>query len=205
MKFTPDWVEAIGTWVGGVGTGLAVIYAARGVRISERNREEDARQARKAERESQAAQARTLRLHSLGVDGHVGGRLDTFKGSIGNYGLHPVTNIVGKLVYIPTKQEIGIHIGGPTPITVLDSGDSQELSWDLQGYGLKDEGELVMGRSQNLFDFEVHFTDVHGNRWAIRPGAGEQPFRLFDPVESGVKPRGLGNRVRAAAKALRGS
>ncbi|PRX23480.1 hypothetical protein CLV67_103228 [Actinoplanes italicus] len=116
-------------------------------------------------------------LHDAGVDGHLFGRMDQYKIVVGNYGMHPITNVVGKLVYRETQAQLGKFIGGPAPLPVLEGGKRQQLQWEVM---IKWPGAAQQHELPDHFDLEVQFTDVNGIRWAVRPGLGQQPSRVYD-------------------------
>lgn len=119
-------------------------------------------------------------LHDPGLDGHLYGRLDKYKITLGNYGLHPITNVVGALKHVEKQQEIGLYGGGQAPLPVLEGGKRHQLQWDISGYGFLWPDGKESYQLPELFHLEVLFTDVHGIRWSVQPGLGQQPSRVYD-------------------------
>jgi hypothetical protein len=89
-EWTPDWIEATGTWFGAVATVLTLLWAVRSFRSDQAEREV----VRKAERESELAEQSARERDHLNEAGHVHIAL---KGGAGS-GAEP--NMVLTSVYI---------------------------------------------------------------------------------------------------------
>lgn len=188
MNLSPDWVEAIGTWVGGIGTVGTLIYASRALRHETERRRQDIKDLQEAERSAQDAQARTVVLHNAGASGREFLAVDEYLVKIGNYGEYPITNVISELAVKETGQVIvhanGWARGGQAPLAVLKPGASELLRWDTRDWNIKWPVALQSEQLPELFDLIVKFTDVHGIRWALRPGLGQQPARDYE-IEGG--------------------
>jgi hypothetical protein len=176
-----DWVEAVGTWIGGLGTVGTLIYAMLGLRREAAQRRAEIERLAAGQREAQHAQARTVVLHdadaSLDGDGFDTPEFLTVTLKAGNYGTAPITGVVGKLKrHEPSSGATEPHTAFAF---VIPAGELRTLSWHIPLAGLPDG----FGGSANpllhdvlvLFHAEVEFTDSYGARWAFRYGPGEQP------------------------------
>lgn len=184
MNLSPDWVEAIGTWVGGIGTVGTLIYASRALRHETERRRQDVKDLQESERNAQDAQARTVVLHDAGCSGRQSVDVSEYLVTLGNYGEFPITNVVSELTLKETGQEVayavGWNQGGQAPLPVLKAGATQQLRWNTTGWDVKWPGEMRSHQLPDLFTLIVRFTDVHGIRWALRPGLGQQPAREYE-------------------------
>lgn len=193
MKWSPEWIEAIGTWVGGLGTIGTLVYALVALRREAERRRTDVRALRDADRDSQDALARTVVMGIPQCGSRGGPVLLSYYVKIGNYGVHPITNFTAQLLItkdakswapsaeIPEDRKVPSSNGGPIRYPVFKPDDEKELVWDVRANkiglikGLHDDQAAAM-----FFELEVGFTDVHGIRWSLRPGVGQQPSRLYD-------------------------
>jgi hypothetical protein len=175
-----DWLEAWATTVGAAGTVGALLYAAVGLARERRTRQQEITRLESEQRGTHEMEARTVVLHDPGCDGTQWIAISAYKVTLGNYGKYPITNVVGELIVRDSKLSVVYGNGGPVPISVLQASQQQTLMWELQRHGVAWPKEMQPHELPSLFKVEVQFTDVHGIRWALRPGLGQQPFRLFD-------------------------
>jgi len=168
-----DWLAAIGTMVAAVGTVGTLAWQARGLKQERETRRDEVARLDAAQRDAEDAQARTVVLHDPGCDGMQWKLIQSYKVTVGNYGTHPITNVVAALTHRASRT----HKVGPTPLPVLTAGAHQTLTWRVgpvpwpSGWNAED--------LPNAFDCRVEFTDVHGIRWALRPGLGQEPSRVY--------------------------
>jgi hypothetical protein len=177
-----DAVEAIGTWVGGLGGVGAFVWLIKGQQHEVQRRQEDIRALRDAQREQQDAQARTVVVHDAGCGGTQYMMIGDFSVTVGNYGAHPITNVVSRLTHKETGKTIGdgTSLGAPAPLTVLEAGKRHRSQWQLTGWNFAWPTDAQSHQLPDLFDLDVQFTDVNGIRWVVQPGLGQQPSRVYD-------------------------
>ncbi|WP_125810272.1 hypothetical protein [Actinoplanes sp. ATCC 53533] len=183
QEATPaDWTEAIATVVAAIGTVGALIYAAIGLARERQTRQYEIKRIEEDRREEQDMQARTVVLHHPTLPSAIENGLHYFTSysvHFGNYGIHPITNVTGVLTHRETKLEVVFGNGGPTPLAVLNAGDVKQLKWNLAAHSIQHPVEIEAHNLANLFKLEMQFTDVHGIRWSVRPGLGQQPSRVY--------------------------
>jgi hypothetical protein len=184
-----DWLEAWATVVAAVGTVGAFAWQGLALRQERLTRRAEVARLQADQREAQDAQARTVVVHrayatkmwhNKRTDGPDDPRLiGDYRVTLGNYGEFPITNVVSTLTYIPRRWVVELDEDRvPWPKAVMLG--EEILQWDLSRLLLpwpEDLGEDDNG--EHLFACEVHFTDVHGIRWSVRPGLGQQPLRVF--------------------------
>jgi hypothetical protein len=180
LVFEADWIEAWGTWVGGLGTIGTLIYAIVALRKEADRRREDVKQAKDQQREAHDTQARTVVLHDPALHNfaHEAGAVGYIV-QVGNYGTLPITNITGKLTYRP-KQWVVPEVEGCASHMVVLPPKHDGLMWRIPVAELELPSDGQPQRHVDLFDVEVQFTDAYGTRWALRYGRGEQPSRVYD-------------------------
>ena len=183
-----DWLEAWATVAAAVGTIGAFVWQARALSQERRTRRAEIARLQAEQREAQDAQARTIVLHresctqswdSPNVE--PGPKtIVSYSVRLGNYGEHPITNVVAGLIYRPTRELVRGGEQRPLPRAVFF--EEAWLSWHFEELSLPwPEGEPEESEKvPELFRCEVQFTDVHGTRWAVRPGLGQQPSRVYD-------------------------
>ena len=176
-----DWLEAWATVVGAIGTVGALLYAAIGLARERRTRQQDVARLEADQREAQEMQARTVVLHDPGCDGGQGIAISTYHANLGNYGMFPITNVVGTLIHRESRTEVTYGNGGPSPVSVLQNGKRHTLMWELKRHSIPWPKGLQSHELPTLFKVDVQFTDVRGIRLAVRPGLGQQPFRVYEP------------------------
>jgi hypothetical protein len=192
FKIEPDWLEAWGTWVGGIGTISAVLWAMYVVKREARRLEDD-------KREAQDLQANTVVLHDFDNGPPHAESHRPFLIQVGNYGLTPITRIKGWITHQPT----GARARSTLPIQVLPANTSRSLE-----YRLPPDVPVWVDHptSWSSFPFQlfVGWTDVHGNRWHLKYGEDQQPVR-----SRGITPRSkwrvTWHRVWTATSSLRAS
>jgi hypothetical protein len=195
-----DWVEAWGTWVGGVGTIAAVIWAMYALRREARRGERD-------KREAQDLQARTVVMYQFRHDtqeleklkeSHIG-----YAMKVGNYGNTHISELDALLVYGPT----GVGVGSTRIQRVLPAGSERTVRFQIAERDLGDWAETWQDHrdysdSCDPFEILVSWSDIYGQRWSRSYGKGSQPTRVT--ASPSMRPR-LRSRVRAAGRARRGS
>ncbi|MDG4795389.1 hypothetical protein [Micromonospora sp. WMMD1082] len=173
-----DWLAAWAGLLAAVGTVGTFVWQARALSRERETRREEVKRLEADQRDAQDAQARTIVLHNPGCGGNQRVSVRDYGVTLGNYGVHPITNIRTTLTHRETQQDL--TAGGPQPLPVLKAGDMQHLSWKVDGYNVVWPPDLDHHDLPNLFHCEVAFTDVNGVRWMVRPGLGQQPSRVFD-------------------------
>ncbi|MGX6607542.1 hypothetical protein ACWKSP_36270 [Micromonosporaceae bacterium Da 78-11] len=176
----PDWVEAVGTWAGALGTFLALRYAVRSLRTETEARREDIQRLAVEQRKGHDAQARTVALHDPGYeqDETCPDLWDNFSIQVGNYGTAPVTDVTGVLTYLPSGEKVEGDPDTRSFFAVVPPGRSERLSWVLLAEDFPEVAEADELERTELFQVSVRFTDMHGVRWSRKAGPGEQPIRL---------------------------
>jgi len=212
--FTPDWVEAIGTWVGGLGTVGALWAAIRALNNERAARAEEIRRLRDEEIIRHRTQARSIVLHDAKVDDRSAERDSSqvraervYRVTLGKNSEHAINSIAASI----RAHEYGEPSipGFPQWIPVLRAGESILLEWPVFPRTGPEDG-LPELTSATKYSVGLMFSDVHGLVWETSSGrlatlADRQNVRPPAQTDSSLKRQGLGRRLRAAAKALRGS
>jgi hypothetical protein len=101
VGWTANWVEAVGTWVGGFGTVFAVLWAIRAFRAEIRRSDAE-------KSEAQKLQARTVLLHDFdGVPSEDDPATFSFTLEIGNHGTLPITKIEAQVGWVGSCSAMG--------------------------------------------------------------------------------------------------
>lgn len=204
VKLTPDWVEAIATCIAAVGTVGTLFWQARALRQERETRRSEVKRLEADQRANQDAQARTIVAYpslaeSISVDCSNG----SVTVRVVNYGVHPVINLTGLATNILTGASVSVdkfssggNILNDIPentraaaddhrqdtLQVLDAGAFIEMNFRLQempkfGFPGTSHYERLQSLAQAM-RVEIQFTDLHGIRWALRAGLGQQPTRI---------------------------
>jgi hypothetical protein len=175
LVFEADWVEAWGTWVGGLGTVGALFYAVKALRSEIQHRRDDIREAKREQRAAEEAQARTVLFYDRSAEVRPGQPIRlAFK--VGNLGSTPITNVKGVMTHRYTGQKIGDDRYATLPALVPNGNDS--LWWDVPADVLGNEPPPSNPPSlTGVLKVEVFWTDVHGIRWELELDSGQQPKR----------------------------
>jgi len=180
LALEADWVEAWGTWVGGLGTAGTLAYALVALRRESDRRRQDVTRVDDAERKTQDLQARTVVLHSAECGGFRDQQINFYKVTMGNYGQYPITHIVAVMKHRDTGHELVSYNGGPDPVPVIEANSVRTLDWKFPLVAIPWPEHASQLELPDLFEVRVCFTDVYGIRWKVRPGLGEQPSRISD-------------------------
>jgi hypothetical protein len=197
VRLTPDWVEAIGTWFGGLSTAGALWAAWASLRNERRTRITDVERLRQEEHLARQARARSVVLHNP----HLDDTAAVYRITLGNYSEYPVTGVVATISYHPHGEEA--VPGFPKFIPVLPAQESTTLEWSLlPEFGDEDESREPP-RAQS-YAVELLFLDVHGVAWesgTLRQATVSARSTSTQPEHH--RGTGVGGRLRAASKALR--
>jgi hypothetical protein len=215
VRVTPEWVEAIGTWVGGLGTMGALLAALAALSNERKTRAEEMKRFREQEHLVRRAQARSIVLHNDHIDyrqpvpdSAQAGSERVYRVTLGNYSEYPINAVVAT---------IHAHRQGEDPVTdfpkfipVLRANESIELEWPLVPEFLAIDGLPELPKASS-YKVDLMFVDVHGLTWETgklqlaklaEVPVSQQPGSGADKLLTRV---GLLRRLQAAVSALRGS
>ena len=212
-----DWLEAWATAVAAIGTVGAFIWQARSIRQERQTRKAEIARLEGDQQDLRAAQARTIIVHKPIANAvrltsnfnkkAEGDRAVNLSVTIGNYGSEVILHVTPILRGDDKNESYYAQ-----PIETLMAGCTHEFSWILTGDRYLVADMAAQRLIAHEFDVEVLFTDIHGLRWAVRPGAGHPPVpikAMYEPVGQRkyepVKPRGPWPPARRDATAPRGS
>jgi hypothetical protein len=179
-----DWLEAWATVIAAMGTVGTLVWQAFALAQERRTRAEEVRELREERQRAKDAQARTIVLEEPGWSWKVmrdGTQKIVIQIPLGNYGPLPVTNVIGLVTLKSNKMVLGDGDEGRF-LHVLAGGEKTTIfcTVNLADLNLPDR-DLTAMALEELFEFDVTFTDYDGTQWAIKYGLEKTP-RRFRPA-----------------------
>lgn len=215
-----DWLEAWATVVAAVGTVGAFWWQGRALRAERRTRRAEIQRLEDEQREAQSIEARKVVVHGQtlvqgqkrGDDYSYG---PAYQAQVGNYSQLPIRDLIVRLRFLDADSNTTLSSKEARRWDVLPGGEVTTVRWDVDSDNIPDfkwPAPKDWDEAIHHFYVDVIFVDVRGEHWRLERGRNlaRQPELEYPPDGVGwdgesVRRRGLRHRVRAAARALRGS